>query len=139
GERSGLWTAHQALAAFLGESRVVLGMPAPNVLIAAIRKTLLSVLTQGLEQLIPARAAGPVLDADHRAVDQPTQTAKHVDRYRRSPAHGFGSLEVEAARKCGKAPEERLLGRIESVIAPVHGRPQRLMAGHGRAAATREQ
>ncbi len=48
-------------------------------------------------------------------------------------------LQPEASGEHRQAPQERLLALVEQVVAPGQRRPQRLLAGHGRAAPRREQ
>src|SRR6266568_1590924 len=49
------------------------------------------------------------------------------------------AVDGEVARKDGEAPEQQGLSFIELLVAPVDCRPQRLMAGKGRAATTRQE
>ena len=102
-------------------------------------EALVGILPDDLREAV-ARLRRIRLGEHERSVHEPSQEVQHV-RFVDRPARadGLGRLEAEATGEDREAAKERLLVRGEQVVAPVHGRPERLVARHRDAAAARQE
>ena len=103
-------------------------------------QSLHTVLAQRFEEAEALRAAIATLNHDQRLVHQAQQQVHHGCRLDRAPgAHLLSRLEVEPADKDSQAVEERLLGRGEQAVTPVHERSQSLVARKRSTAPVRQE
>ena len=86
----------------------------------------MGVLADGLEQPVARPPPRGLAGHDHRLVHEPRE---HVEREPGRDCHrGVG---VETAHEHGEVPERPLLRWIKQVVAPLHRRPNRLVASGG--------
>src|SRR5262245_31785384 len=95
------------------------------------------VLTDRLEHPVPALTA-TVLGEDKRLVDEPAHCAAQAASGGPVGADGLCGLEREATGEYRQAAEDHLVRLVEEVVAPLHRRGERLLAG-GRPARTADQ
>ena len=96
--------------------------------LAGLVEALARVHADGLQQ--PVRRA--VLVGDHEATSRPAGRARR--RRRGRAADGLDRLELEAAREDGEPAEQRLLVRLEQVVAPLQRGGEGVLARGRRAA-----
>ena len=118
-------------------------------------QALAAVLPQRLQQAVAhgvgarlvrsARSSASTNDVSTRRRSRASTSAAGSER-RHRPAGSSGPPQTASAASSVKAPaktrepdEQRLLGRGEQVVAPVHRRPERLLARQGRAPPAGEQ
>ena len=150
-----LLRAEQVRSGSLREPQGSSGVPTPQLLgLARVREPVPPVLPDGLEHPVP-RAVAVLPHDKQRLVGQRGEQVEHVlGRDQRggvantvpantvlaNPAQTCSAASsVRAAGENGQPPQQRPLGVIEQVPAPVDDRPQRLMARQRGPAPARQQ
>jgi hypothetical protein len=106
----------------------MLCMPPPQlVALSGCLESLGAILADRLEQPVPGRLAA-LVDSDERCLDQALHVVERcVGRIDRADA--LDGIEPESAREHRQLREQPLAGRVEEVVAPVHGLAERPVAG----------
>ena len=108
------------------ELQVALGVPpAQLVELAFGLEPLERVLPDRLEQAEARLAVGAVRLADEALVDERGETLEDLPEVHLVAADGVGDLQRAAAREDAEPRQQRLLGRLEQVVAPVDRVAQR--------------
>jgi hypothetical protein len=109
---------------------------AGSVPLRGLGQALQRVLADGVEQVVPC-VAGIVIHAQQRLVGEPGQQLEHALWADAAPGSDLlGRGQREAAREHCQPAEGHAFVLVQQVVAPVEGRPQRLVAARGRARAT---
>jgi hypothetical protein len=114
----------------LGEVEEVAGVALPDELqLVALLESLEGELADRGQAAEPRLASAGLGAQDEALVDQGGQGIEDLDAERAiGIADRLGRLQRPAAHEHGQAPEQRLLGRREQVVAPGDGAAQRLVA-----------
>ena len=96
-----------------------------------------TVLPDRVQQAEPAPAVGANRAERERSVCEPDHRLDRVDVL--PAAHGLHGRRWNRRRERGHPPQDGLVGRVEQLVAPVEGGPQRPLAGDRRATAVGQQ